>query len=479
MENDSFRIESDFLGEKEIPEEAYYGVQTQRAHDNFPITGHKIDEHLIKALGIVKKSAAQANMEVGQLDEELAKPIIAAAEEVLTGRFNDQFILDPIQGGAGTSSNMNANEVVANRALELIGAEKGDYEKISPSTHVNMSQSTNDIFPTANRLAMITMLGKLRTQMELLYEAFMTKAKEFYPILKMGRTHLQDAVPIRLGQEFEAYGAVLKRDIERIQDAEKYLYEVSMGGTAVGTGLNAEPMYIQHVIKYLRENSGLDVRGAANLIDGTQNTDAYTGLSASLKITMLNLSKIANDIRLMSSGPRAGLTEITLPSRQAGSSIMPGKVNPVMAEVINQIAFQVYGNDHTVSMASEAGQFELNVMEPVLVYNLKESIKVMTNGMEVFRKYCLDGITANVDHLAEVMNNTIGIITAINPHIGYEKATTIAEEAFETGVPVRDICVEKGFLSAEDLDKILDPYGMTEPGISAAELLDKKLIVTK
>lgn len=478
MSDNSYRIEKDFIGEREIKNTEYYGIQTLRAKENFPITGQYIDHHLISALAIVKKSAAQANMEVGQLKGNVALAIIEASEEVIHGQFHDQFIVDPIQGGAGTSSNMNANEVIANRALELLGHQKGDYMTVSPNSDVNMAQSTNDVFPTANRIAMLTMLKKLRTEMESLYDVFNKKAEEFYPLLKMARTHLQDAVPIRLGQEFEAYGCAIKRDLERINDATKYLYDVNMGGTAVGTGLNANPAYIDKVVEYLSENSGLPFKRARNLIDATQNTDAYTGLSATLKICMLNLSKIANDLRLMASGPKVGLGEITLPAKQAGSSIMPGKVNPVMAEVLNQVAFQVIGNDQTVSLASEAGQFELNVMEPVLVYNLKDSIKVMTNVCKVFREDCLEGIEANVEQLEHNIETSLGIITAINPHVGYEKATEIAREAFETGKSIRDICVGKGILTEEELERILDPNEMTRPGISAEELLAKNPVLS-
>lgn len=477
MSDNVYRIEKDFLGEKEISNNEYYGIQTLRAKENFPITGQHIDSHLIKALAIVKKSAAKANMKVGQLDQEIGEAIIAASDEIINGQFHDQFIVDPIQGGAGTSSNMNANEVIANRALEILGHEKGNYTLISPNTHVNMAQSTNDVFPTANRIAMLTMIKKLKQEMELLHKSFLKKAEEFYPLLKMARTHLQDAVPIRLGQEFEAYASVLNRDLERLNDASKYLLDVNMGGTAVGTGLNANPAYIEKVVDYLSEFSNIPFKTAENLIDATQNTDAYTGLSATLKICMINLSKIANDLRLMSSGPKVGLGEISLPGRQAGSSIMPGKVNPVMGEVLNQVAFQVMGNDQTICLASEAGQFELNVMEPVLVYNLIDSIKIMTNVFKVFREDCLDGIEANVKQLEQNMNISLGIITAINPHIGYEKATEIAREAFETGKPIREICLSKGVLTSEELDQILDPHEMTKPGISAEELLDKKPVL--
>lgn len=477
MRENSYRVESDFLGEKQIPSHAYYGVQTVRAHENFQVTGQTIDPHVIQAFGMIKKSAAQANMEIGMLDETIARAIMQAGEEVMFGKFDDQFILDPIQGGAGTSSNMNANEVIANRALEFINHEKGDYAVISPTTHVNMAQSTNDVFPTANRLAMLALIDTLQDEMEKMYTTYLDKAEEFKPLLKMGRTHLQDAVPIRLGQEFEAYAHALKRDMQRLADAKKYLYEVNLGGTAVGTGLNADPAYIEKVVTYLGEESGYPLRSAAHLIDATQNTDAYTTLSAVLKITMVNMSKVANDLRLMSSGPKVGLGEITLPPRQAGSSIMPGKVNPVIAEFMSQIAFQVIGNDQTVTAASEAGQFELNVMEPVLVHNVIESLNVMIKGIEAFRDYCVQGIQANTAQLNDNINKSLGIITAINPHIGYEAATEIAQEAFRTGKTIRDICLERGLLTEEELEAILSPAEMTQPGISAAHLLKQKEIV--
>ncbi|WP_338753267.1 aspartate ammonia-lyase [Bacillus sp. FJAT-52991] len=474
VEQPLFRLEKDFLGEKEVPVHAYYGVQTLRAVENFPITGYRIDESLIKALGIVKKSAAQANKDIGALDEKTAAAIIQAAEEIIAGKLHDQFIVDPIQGGAGTSINMNSNEVIANRALEILGEEKGNYKVISPNTHVNMAQSTNDAFPTAIHISVIEKVKVLLEVMEQLHAAFHDKALEFNHILKMGRTHLQDAVPIRLGQEFEAYARVLSRDISRVSMSLQHLYEVNMGATAVGTGLNAEPLYIEKVVEYLAVNSGFPIMKASHLVDATQNTDSYLEVSAALKVCMMNMSKVANDLRMMASGPRAGLAEITLPARQPGSSIMPGKVNPVMAEVLNQVAFQVIGNDHTICLASEAGQFELNVMEPVLVFNLLQSVKVMTNVFTVFRQYCLEGIQANVERMENYVNNSVGIITAINPHVGYEIAASIAKEAIDTGKSVREICVNRGVLTHEQLDIILHPYEMTDPGISGRELLKEK-----
>jgi len=469
------RIEKDFLGEKEVPSVAYYGVQTLRAVENFPITGYRIHPSLITAMAIVKKAAALANMDTGYLAKDIGQEIAEAAQEIVDGKFHDQFIVDPIQGGAGTSINMNTNEVIANRALERMGYEKGEYAKISPNTHVNMAQSTNDAFPTGIHIATLMMLEELLITMEELHAAFRTKAKEFDHVIKMGRTHLQDAVPIRLGQEFEAYSRVLARDIKRIKQSRQHLYEVNMGATAVGTGLNANPTYIEHVVKHLRTFSGFPLVGAEHLVDATQNTDAYTEVSAALKVCMMNMSKIANDLRIMASGPRVGLAEIQLPARQPGSSIMPGKVNPVMAEVINQVAFQVIGNDHTICLASEAGQLELNVMEPVLVFNLIQSISIMNNGFRVFREYCIKGITANEELLKQYVEKSVGIITAVNPHIGYEAASRIAREAIETGKSVRELCLEHGVLTEEELDIILDPFEMTHPEIAGASLLKDKV----
>ncbi|MGU3440798.1 aspartate ammonia-lyase [Bacillus cereus] len=468
------RIEKDFLGEKEVPSAAYYGVQTLRAVENFPITGYRIHPSLITAMAIVKKAAALANIDTGYLAKDIGHEIAEAAQEIVDGKFHDQFIVDPIQGGAGTSINMNTNEVIANRALERMGYEKGAYAKISPNTHVNMAQSTNDAFPTGIHIATLMMLEKLLITMEELHSAFRKKAKEFDHVIKMGRTHLQDAVPIRPGQEFEAYSRVLARDIKRIKQSRQHLYEVNMGATAVGTGLNANPTYIEQVVKHLRTFSGFPLVGAEHLVDATQNTDAYTEVSAALKVCMMNMSKIANDLRIMASGPRVGLAEIQLPARQPGSSIMPGKVNPVMAEVINQVAFQVIGNDHTICLASEAGQLELNVMEPVLVFNLIQSISIMNNGFRVFREYCIEGITANEELLKQYVEKSVGIITAVNPHIGYEAASRIAREAIETGKSVRELCLEHGVLTEEELDIILDPFEMTHPEIAGASLLKNK-----
>ncbi|OIJ18376.1 aspartate ammonia-lyase [Anaerobacillus alkalidiazotrophicus] len=465
------RIERDLMGEKEIPQDAYYGIQTARAIENFPITGYPPHRELIRAFGFVKKAAAMANRDVGVLNKKIADAIVKASDEIIEGKLIEHFVVDSIQGGAGTSFNMNANEVIANRAIEFLGGKKGDYMTVSPNSHVNMAQSTNDTFPTAIHIACLHLARGLTSSLHELITALEKKEKEFDQIIKMGRTHLQDAVPIRLGQEFGAYKRVLSRDLKRIENSVGHLYEINMGATAVGTGLNAVPEYITLVAKYLAEHTGMPFKSAEDLVDATQNTDAYTELSSSLKILAINISKIANDLRLMSSGPLTGINEINLPPRQAGSSIMPGKVNPVMCEVINQISFQVIGNDHTISLASEAGQLELNVMEPVLVFNLLQSLSILQNGMKVFKEYCIEGITANRERCLDMVEGSVGIITAINPHVGYEVAARIAKEAIQTKRPVREICIEKGILSEEELKVILDPNEMTVPGIAGADLL--------
>ncbi|MNI22693.1 Aspartate ammonia-lyase [compost metagenome] len=472
MTEEAVRIERDFLGEKQVPLDVYYGIQTMRALENFPITGYRIHKELIVALAMVKKAAAAANMELKQLTPHLGQTIIQAAEEVIAGQWHAAFIVDPIQGGAGTSMNMNANEVIANRAIELLGGQKGDYRVVSPNSHVNMSQSTNDSFPTAIHIAVLTMLEKLLETLRGLHATFEHKSAQFDHVIKMGRTHLQDAVPIRLGQEFQAYARVLGRDIQRISGTKELLYEVNLGATAVGTGLNADPLYIQKAVEWLADISGFPLIRAQHLPDATQNTDAYTEVSAALKICMINMSKVANDLRLMASGPRAGLGEITLPARQPGSSIMPGKVNPVMCEVVNQVAFQVMGNDHTICLASEAGQLELNVMEPVLVFNLLQSLAVMNQALGVFNTHCVQGIEANEARCREYVEQSVGVMTALNPHLGYEAAARIANEAITTGKSVRELCLLYNVLSEEELDLILDPYQMTEPGIAGKECLE-------
>lgn len=469
-----WRVERDFLGIKEVPSEAYYGIQTLRAVDNFPITGYRIHPELIIAMGMVKYAAAVSNMETGQLAPAIGEAIAKAALELKDGKLHGQVIVDPIQGGAGTSVNMNINEIVANRALELLGEKKGTYTIISPNSHVNMAQSTNDAFPTAIHVCLLRLIDQLLATMEDLQSAFLSKASEFESVIKMGRTHLQDAVPIRLGQEFAAYGKLLGRDIKRVRHTKEHLYEVNMGATAVGTGLNAEPQYIQKVVHVLAEVSGLPLKNSDHLVDGTQNTDIFTEVSSALKICVTNMSKVANDLRLMASGPRAGLGEISLPARQPGSSIMPGKVNPVICEVVNQTAFQVIGNDLTITMASEAGQFELNVMEPVMVFNLIQSLSIMNNAFRVFRTLCIEGIEANIQRCRDYVEQSVGIITALNPHLGYEAVSLIAKEAVETGKSVRELCLQYKVLTEAELDVILDAHEMTTPGIAGGHLLTAK-----
>jgi aspartate ammonia-lyase len=467
-----YRIEKDFLGEKKVPQSAYYGIQTLRAVENFPITGVPVHSELIRALAHVKKAAAKANAATKMLREPIAEAIVKAADEVAQGAFADQFIVDSIQGGAGTSINMNMNEVLANRALEHLGRAKGEYFYCSPNNHVNMSQSTNDTIPTAIRIAAYRLTQDLLATLNRLQEAFGQKAVAFDDVIKMGRTHLQDAVPIRMGQQFSAYAAVVGRDCERIGRSAERLLAVNMGATAVGTGLNAKPEYIREVVRLLAEDLNIPVRSADNLMDATQNTDAYTELSASLKVCAVNLSKICNDIRLMASGPRTGLSEIRLPARQPGSSIMPGKVNPVMAEVVNQAAFQIIGNDHTICLASEAGQFELNVMGPVLAFNLLQSLKILRNAVDVFIRFALEGMEANRERCAQYVHDSFGIVTALNPHLGYEVAAGIVKEAIKTGMRVQDIILERHLLTKEEIDAILDPVQMTTPGIAGEWLLD-------
>ncbi|MBC2721337.1 aspartate ammonia-lyase [Desulfosporosinus sp.] len=465
------RQEKDLIGVHLVPDDVYYGIQTVRATENFPITGYQPHRELIRALGMVKGAAAEANMHIGALSPKIGRAIVEASKELVEGRFHDQFVVDVIQGGAGTSMNMNANEVIANRAIEILGGTKGEYFKVHPNTHVNMAQSTNDVFPTAIRIACLNVAQDLLEVLDHLSQSFEDKAQEFDGVIKMGRTHLQEAVPIRLGQEFAAYAHMLGRDIKRIKEAVRSLEVINMGATAVGTGLNADPRYIEKVTELMGQWTGLPLRLAEDLVDATQNTDAFMEVSGSLRTLAVNLSKIANDLRLMASGPRTGLNEINLPPMQPGSSIMPGKVNPVIAEVVNQVAFQVQGNDFTIGLACGAGQLELNVMEPVVVFNLLQSLDILRNVTRVFRERCILGITANIERCRVMVENSVGLVTAINPHVGYEVASTIAKEAILYGRPVSEIVIEKGVLTKEELDLILNPYEMTKPGIAGVELL--------
>ncbi len=469
-----FRIEKDYLGDKKVPKEAYYGIQTVRALENFTITGHKIRPNFIYSCTIVKKACALANRDAGYLSNEIAEAVAFACDKILTGEYNAEFKVDPIQGGAGTSFNMNVNEVIANLALEKLGFEKGRYDIISPNTHINMSQSTNDVFPTTGHITIHRTNIELLKVLRELRETFVEKAEEFDGILKMGRTHLQDAVPIRLGQEFMAYSKVLARDIRRIERTQRDLLEINIGATAVGTGLNADPYYINEAVSYINEFTNGNYYRSEHLVDATQNTDCYTTASSALKICMLNMSKIANDIRLMASGPRCGFNEINLEPRQPGSSIMPGKVNPVMVEAVNQVAFQVVGNDLTISLASEAGQFELNVMEPVLFFNLVQSIEMMTNVLKSFNDFCLKTITANEERLKDLVDNSVGIVTALAPHLGYEESSKLAKEVITSGKTVKELCLEKGIFEEPALVEILDGYSMTNVGVSGKKYFKKR-----
>jgi len=460
-----FRLEHDSLGEVEVPSEAYYGVQTLRARDNFHITGVPMSHYprLINALAYVKMSAAEANTSLGMLDETKSRAIVRACEELLSGKLHDQFIVDIVQGGAGTSANMNANEVVCNRALELMGHKKGQYEFLHPLNDVNMSQSTNDVYPSALNIALIMELRELMDAMQHVQKAFAKKGKEFSDILKMGRTQLQDAVPMTLGQEFTAWSVMIGEDVQRVDEAEDLVFEINMGATAIGTGLNSHPDYTRAVTEKLIEHTTLNLKTSPDLVEATQDTGVYVQLSGVLKRVAVKLSKICNDLRLLSSGPRCGLNEINLPPMQPGSTIMPGKVNPVIPEVVNQVAFAVVGHDVTVAMASEAGQLELNVMEPVIAYSLFQSINMLRRACITLADKCVSGITANVDRCRELVENSIGLVTALNPYIGYEKSAEIAKEALKTGGSVYQIVLDKGYLSQEELDDILKPENMVRP----------------
>lgn len=421
---------------------------------------------IINSLAYIKKAAAITNCEAGLLDKRRTQAIVQACDEILEGRFREDFIVDPIQGGAGTSLNMNANEVIANRAIEILGGKKGDYSVVNPNDHVNCGQSTNDVIPTAGKMTSLRLLKKLKKQLLRLHSALEQKADEFDSVIKMGRTQLQDAVPIRLGQEFKAYSVAILRDLNRMDKAMDEMRTLNMGGTAVGTGLNADESYLRRIVPNLSEISGMDLVQAYDLIDATQNLDSFVAVSGAVKACAVTLSKIANDLRLMSSGPRAGFGEINLPAKQNGSSIMPGKVNPVIPEVVNQVAFNAIGNDMTITMAAEAGQLELNAFEPIIFYCLFQSIDTIAYAVNTFVDNCVIGITANETRCRYFVENSVGIITAICPYVGYQKAAEIAKEAIKTGESVRKLIIEKGLLTKEQMDEIMDPVQMTEPGIS-------------
>lgn len=460
------RTEHDFLGELQVPEDVYYGVQTMRAKENFNITGQTIDPDFVQSMAKVKKAAAQANMATGRLDPKIGELLVQAADEIIAGKFLDQFPVDPIQGGAGTSINMNTNEVLCNRALELMGEQKGRYDIVSPNNHANMAQSTNDSFPTGIKVCISYKSKKLIAALNRLTDELDKKAEEYKDILKMGRTHLQDAVPITLGQEMASYASSVRRGIRRIEHAVEGIHTINMGGTAVGTGLNAEPKYITAVAKTLSEVTGETYTTADNMIDATNNTDGFADVSSAMKVTALVLIKMANDFRMMASGPRCGLNELKLPARQPGSSIMPGKVNPVIAEVLDQSCYQVIANDIAISLGVENGQFELNVMEPIMAFNLFNSLKYMTNAVNTFVDKLLIDLQPNEKQCEEWLDKSVGIVTALLPHIGYENSAMLAKEAYMTGRPIRQIILEKGLLTKEKMNHILSPKQMTHPGIA-------------
>lgn len=456
------RIEEDFIGKKEIDNDRYYGIQSLRALENFSISKNGIHPLIIENIALIKKAAAVVNRDNGDLENEIAAAIIQAAEELSEHKFDQDIIVDAIQGGAGTSINMNVNEIIANRAAEIHNEEKGKYSLVHPNNHVNMSQSTNDVIPTAIKMGIINLLSDALIELKSLRKAFEKKAVEFDEVIKMGRTQLQDAVPIRMGQEFEAYQAVVLRDIERIKSVIEQLKIVNLGGTAIGTGINASQSYINKIVSTLNTYLDFDLIQAENLIDCTQNNDVFMEVSSFLKISAVNLSKIANDLRLLSSGPKTGLNEISLPAVQPGSSIMPGKINPVIPEVINQIAFQIVGNDQTITMAVEAGQLELNVMMPVISFNLFQSIEILKNGINTFYNKAIKGITANKLICKQHVENSVGTITALSPYLGYEKSSQIAKKALANNKNIREIIVSEYNISKEKLDKILDFYEMTK-----------------
>jgi aspartate ammonia-lyase len=461
----AFRVEHDFLGDKQIPAAAWWGVHTARAVENFPISGTSVSvmPDLIRAFGFVKKAAARANAELGVLDRKRSAAIMSACEKLIAGHFRDQFVVDVIQGGAGTSTNMNANEVIANLALDKLGFEKGRYDILHPNDHVNASQSTNDVYPTAVRLALWSGIDRLLGSMATLRRGFQAKADEFKDVLKIGRTQLQDAVPMTLGQEFSTYAVMIEEDEARLREARALIQEINLGATAIGTGINAPHGYADLVCKYLAEESRVPVVKAHNLIEATQDTGAFVQLSGVLKRVATKLSKTCNDLRLLSSGPQAGFGDIRLPPRQAGSSIMPGKVNPVIPEVMNQVAFEVIGNDITVTMASEAGQLQLNAFEPIIGWSLFKSIEHLSQACITLQTHCVAGIEANHELLARRVRESITLVTALNPVVGYEKAALIAKTAIASGALVDQVAENLGILTRTQLEALLVPEKLTQP----------------
>jgi aspartate ammonia-lyase len=463
------RIERDPLGEHDVPDGAYYGIQTQRAAENFPISGLRAAEELVTATILIKKAAAASNLASGNLPEEIARAIMTAADEILAGRFRDQFIVDVYQAGAGTSHNMNANEVLANRAAELLKAPKGTYKKVHPNDHVNMGQSTNDVFPTATRLALLLGHQSLVEASRMLSGSLEAKSREFSGMLKVGRTHLQDAVPITYGQEFSGYAACIAQGADDLEAASRQLQELNLGATAVGTGINTSAGYPARVAGFLREYTGLDLKPARNLFRVTQSMGDVAAYSGAMRRMSIELGKLASDLRLLSMGPRAGIAELTLPAVQPGSSIMPGKVNPSVPEMVNQVCFQVMGCDTTVAMACEAGQLELNVMMPVIAWNALHSSRILRESMRALRTRCVDGIVANAERGRELLDRSTAVATALSPHIGYAATAEIAKEAVRTGKSVRQIAKDRGVLSEEQLNSLLEPERMTSPEKSGKE----------
>jgi aspartate ammonia-lyase len=466
----TFRLEHDLLGDRQVPADAYYGVHTLRATENFQISGTPISAfpELVIALASVKQAAAQANTQLNLLDPRLCTAIVAACEEVRQGALHDQFVVDVIQGGAGTSTNMNANEVICNRTLEILGHQRGEYEHLHPNEHVNMAQSTNDVYPTAIRIATCFAIERLLEAMEHLRQAFAAKSVEFAGLLKIGRTQLQDAVPMTLGQEFSTYAVMVEEDIARLTEAASLIREINLGATAIGTGITAHPEYAQRALDALVKITGLPLTTAPNLIEATQDCGAFVQLSGVLKRIAVKLSKTCNDLRLLSSGPRSGFGEINLPPMQAGSSIMPGKVNPVIPEVVNQVAFEVFGNDLTVTFAAEAGQFQLNAFEPIIASALFRSFRHLTNGCMTLADLCVKGITANPDKLRESIERSISLVTALNPIIGYAAATSVAAEAFATHRNVREVVLQRQLMTEAQLDDALRHEVLTQPRIYEA-----------
>ena len=459
------RIEKDSMGEMAVPANAYYGAQTARALHNFPISGLKPHPAFVWATVTIKKCAAKANMSTGRLPSDIGAAIVAAADELLAGELADQFVVDPFQAGAGTSHNMNANEVLANRALELLGRKRGDFSVLHPNDHVNMAQSTNDVIPTAIRLASLEMLDPLLEQLEGLERALTAKAREFDHILKSGRTHLQDAVPIRMGQEFGAYAAAIRKNREGLESCIPDLLELGIGGTAVGTGLNAEPAYITAMIAELTVATGFPLVASEDLFEAMQNMDPFLALSSTLRRTAVNLGRIANDLRLLASGPRTGLDEITLPAIQPGSSIMPGKINPSMAEMTNMVCFQVMGCDQAVLLAAQAGQLELNVMMPLISWNLTFSMEILKNCVQKFTESCITGISVNEERCRRYLEESLGLVTVLAPYIGYNASAAIAKESLVSGKSIREIVLEQKLMAIEELDTIMQPEHLTEPGL--------------